>query len=499
MKFPAYPYSLRAALLGFVLAPLLLIVLLAGWSGLTSLEAHMETRMQQDIELVARAIHLPLSDALARGERANVQQALDSAFRIDQVYGAYVYDQQGELVAASGPRSPSMDRRRDARLATVTGTHGAFDDRSGQEIYSFFMPLSDAGGRINGLLQVTRHGGDFHEDLMQVRSRALMALGVLSLLFVAVVVLGHQRAVGRHVGRLVNAMARVGQGDRQLRVAGAGPRELRVLAEAMNRMLDNMDRSNAELEAQRRHQAALEERLRQSEKLAAIGQLAAGVAHELGSPLGVINGQAQRALRRVDAETPQARALAEIRQEVGRMDRIVRQLMDFGRRNPPRVRDEPVRRLVSAALAQVEDEAQTRGTTLRLVNQEDGPVIPMDRARLEQALTNLLRNAIQATLGGQVQVSWASAQGRLELVVEDDGPGIDPNHRSRLFEPFFTTKSVGSGTGLGLAVAHGAVTEHHGEIHVEDSPLGGARFVLHLPLNVVATEGKDDPDLQQQP
>ncbi|SEQ29986.1 His Kinase A (phospho-acceptor) domain-containing protein [Ectothiorhodospira magna] len=478
--FPTPPYSLRTAVLGFVLFPLLLVIMLAGWSGLRSLESQVELRMQQDIELVARAIQLPLSDALTHDRRSRIQQALDSAFRIDQVYGAYVYDESGELIAASGPRSPSMERRRDARLATVTGTHGAYDDRGGDQVYSFFMPLTDAGGRINGLLQVTRHGSDFRDDLAQVRSRALLALGALSLLLLAVVFWGHQRAVGRHVDCLLAVMERVGQGDRLIRAQPAGPHELRLLTEAMNRMLEGIHRSGVELEIQRRRQANLEARLRQSEKLAAIGRLAAGVAHELGTPLGVINGQAQRALRHVPANGKSGKALINIRREVQRMDRIVRQLLDFGRCNPSRTRPEPVGRLVKAALFQVADEIQQAQVALTVLTQDDGPVLPMDRPRLEQALTNLLRNALHE--GRRVQVSWDIVGDHLELRVDDDGPGIDPAHHRHLFEPFFTTKPVGSGTGLGLSVAHSAVTEHQGDIVVMDSPLGGARVVIRLPM-----------------
>ncbi|MFP4243455.1 MAG: ATP-binding protein [Ectothiorhodospira sp.] len=490
IRVPAY--SLRTAVLGFVLAPLLLVILVAGWSALRSLEDSVEARMEQDMELVARAIHLPLREALVRGQRGDIQQALDSAFRIEQVYGAYVYDENGELVAASGPRSPSMERRRDARRVTVTGTHGAYDDRDGEELYSFFMPLTDVGGRIRGLLQVTRHGSDIHADLARARSRALMALGAVSLLLVAVVVIGHHRAVGRHVDRLAGAMARVGRGDRGLRVSGRGPRELRELSRAMNGMLDDMARSAAELEARRAQQAALEERLRQSEKLAAIGRLAAGVAHELGTPLGVVDGQAQRALRHVEADTPPQLALLKIRREVERMDGIVRQLMDFGRRNPLRLREEAVGRLVQAAVAPVHPALERSGTQLDVANPSPGPAIPMDRARMEQALVNLLRNAVQATPGGRIRISWDCPDDQtLELRVEDDGPGIDPEHRSRLFEPFFTTKSVGQGTGLGLAVAHGAISEHGGEIRVMDSALGGACFVLRIPRDSTPYENHE--------
>ncbi len=472
------PVSLRTALLAFVLLPLLGVMLLMGASGLRAVEARLEARMQQDIELVARAIQLPLSHALERDRRGSVQQSLDSAFRIDQVYGAYVYDAAGELVAASGPRSPSMAIRQQARDLTIGGSQGLYQEQPGGPVYSFFLPLTDAGGRINGLLQVTRHGADFREDLAQLRGQALALLAALTLLFLGVVVLGHQRAVGRHVDQMVKAMARVAAGERRCRVAPAGPQELRGLAKAMNAMLDSTERSEAALARQQDEQRVLEVRLRESEKLAAIGQLAAGVAHELGSPLGVIDGKAQRGLRRLTDDDPLKADLGEIRAEVARMGGIVRQLMDFGRRNPLHRRPESLPALVRAEARRV-----TRGGSRVAVEVQEGgemPPLPLDRSRLEQALGNLLRNAVQAARS-RVRVAWSHDDRQARVVVEDDGPGIDPSVRARLFEPFFTTKAVGEGTGLGLSVAHGAVSDLGGTLVVDRSPLGGARFTLSLP------------------
>jgi signal transduction histidine kinase len=480
MGLPSLPhYSLRTALLAFVLLPLLGVMLVVGVSALHTVETRMELRMQEDIELVARAIQLPLSRSLERGERAGIQRALDSAFRIDQVYGAYVYDAQGELVAASGPRSPSMAISREARDITAEGTQGLYEERAGNPVYSFFIPLSDAGGRINGLLQVTRHRADFLDDLVEMRGQALLLLVALVVLFLGVVLLGHHRAVGRHVSHMVEAMARVGRGDRHYRVTPTGPLELRGLAKAMNAMLDSTGRSEAALARQRAEQQALELRLRESEKLAALGQLAAGVAHELGSPLGVIDGKAQRALRRIPADDALHGELQGIRGEVSRMGRIVRQLMDFGRRNPLHRRPESLPELVDAVVARV--MAEHDRVPVRVTGPRDLPQIPLDRTRLEQALGNLLQNAVQAARS-RVILSWSRDDAVLRVVVEDDGPGIDPVIRERLFEPFFTTKPVGVGTGLGLSVAHGAVSDHGGELRVDESPLGGARFSFSLPL-----------------
>jgi signal transduction histidine kinase len=119
---------------------------------------------------------------------------------------------------------------------------------------------------------------------------------------------------------------------------------------------------------------------------------------------------------------------------------------------------------------------------IRIEGPDGLPEVPMDRPRLEQALGNLLQNAVQAARD-QVRLVWQLDPDALHLVVEDDGPGIDPGIRERLFEPFFTTKPVGEGTGLGLSVAHAAVTDHGGRLCVDESPLGGARFTMTLPRN----------------
>jgi signal transduction histidine kinase len=140
-----------------------------------------------------------------------------------------------------------------------------------------------------------------------------------------------------------------------------------------------------------------------------------------------------------------------------------------------------VARRAEAALAQIEPERDRAGVTLP--GPDIGPELKLhgDRLRLEQALVNLLRNAIQAAPGGRVRLGASAAGGRVHLTVEDDGPGVDAATRQRLFEPFFTTKPSGHGTGLGLAVVEAVVDEHGGRVTVESSELGGALFRLSFP------------------
>jgi signal transduction histidine kinase len=480
--------NLRNAVLVFVLLPLLAVLVALAMLALREFEQQMELRMQEDIELVARSIRLPISAAIVRRDAMDVQQALDSAFQLEQVFGVYVYDSHGDLVATSGPRSPSLERRYEARLITATGSQGAFEERRGREVFSFFLPLTDAGGRIVGLLQITRDVTRFHAYIAQMRWQGGVAIVLLSLIFLFVVLIGYHRAVGRHVNRLAGAMQSVGTGARGLRVPEQGPQELRLLAATMNEMLERREHSECALEAQRTQRAELEEKLRQSEKLAAIGQLAAGVAHELGTPLGVIAGRAQRARRGVPEGSQAATEMESLLAELGRVEHIVRQLLNFARRNPLNRRDVSLPALMADVVSRVRMGEQRPEIEVQAAPTDPSSTftIRADPARLEQALGNLLENAIHAARE-RVTVAWRriaeDCRAMLEITVADDGPGIAEAHVDRLFEPFFTTKPTGEGTGLGLAVAHVAIEDHGGELRLDRGWSPGTRFVVTLPLS----------------
>ena len=467
--------SLAVTVFAVVVLPLLVATALTGWYSVTYLESLTQARMQKDIELVARAIRLPVSHALERGYERTVQQALESAFSIDRVYGVFVYDSEGREIAASGGLNASMASDHVAMLADSGERQGEFGRVGGEEVFSYFVPLTDAGGRISGLLQVTRKGSDFDGYVHQVRLHTLTVVAGTGLGLVFIFLLGHRWAVGRHMRRIEGGLRRVGEGDLAHRLDAQGAREFRVLSLAVNQMLDAIERSRGELQA-------LGERLHRSEKMAALGQLAGGVAHELGSPLSTVDGKAQRLLRRDDLPEPAVAAIKAIRRESDRMQRIIRQLLDFGRSNPLRLRGMPVDRPLRAVLEPLREQARARGVTLRLEEAAATPTIDVDAMRLEQALRNLVGNALQAA-AGQVRVSWRVDGGRLCYQIDDDGPGVAPELRDHLFEPFFTTKPVGEGTGLGLAVAHSAARDHGGAIEVLASDLGGARFCLWLPLD----------------
>ncbi len=470
-------HGLRFYLIVLLALPLIAVIAVTGYISLQRLENRLEQQMQEEIALIARALRGPLEDALLKGHKESLSQTLYSAFRFGRVYGAYIYNPEGEKIATSGPREPEVKSDRLFELAAGDRT-GGYESANGEEIFSYFVPLSDTAGRNIGLLHLTRERSEMQQYIAKTRYQAILFLTFFALLL-GLVIYGHQRMVGGSLNRLARSMARITAGKRNHRATLSGPREIRQMAAGMNNMLDSISRSETALETHHREQVMLQERLQKSQKMAAIGRLSAGVAHELGSPLSVIAGTLQRLMRRNRAITLPAEDLTTIRNAVGRMEDTVRQLLDFGRDDRLKLRPTRLSTLADLAAASLREAVAEKDLSLHLLGPTPAPKIPVDRLRLEQALSNLLKNAIQAAPPkGIVKLCWFATAQAVGFTVEDNGPGIPENLLPKLFEPFFTTKSADQGSGMGLSVALSAVRAHDGELSVAKSALGGAKFII---------------------
>jgi len=474
-------FSLRSVLIINVIVPLLLAMAAATYFGLRSMEHIVENRMQEDVQLVARAIRLQVSYSLEKGRSGSLNQAMHSVFRIGRVYGAYVYDTEGERIAAVGAVEPAEQQKTLREVVEGGKRRGQYEKIQGRRVYSYFVPLFDTSGKSNGLLQVTRKKSDFEDYINRLRLMVAAILAGAGLFVSGFVLFGFHRAAGKYFKRLANSMVRVQEGDRSYRAPIEGPKEIAILARSLNGMLDSMDRSEKEVSQRREAQQILENKLRESEKMAAIGQLAAGVAHELGAPLSLIDGKAQRCMRDKNIPEPHEKSLQDIRHQVQRLNSIVRQLLDFGKGTMREKRWSRAAHLAHSAVKAMQKET---GNSVELLTSgpEPGPLLYVDPLRFEQALINLLRNAAQSSGTTRVQLSWEIAANQ-EIIfrVDDDGAGIEDEIKPRIFEPFFSMRNKSANTGLGLSVVHGIIKEHGGGIQADDGKLGGAGFQITLP------------------
>jgi signal transduction histidine kinase len=268
------------------------------------------------------------------------------------------------------------------------------------------------------------------------------------------------RSIARPVARLHEGAARLAAGRLDTRIDVTSPDEFGALARQFNAMTRSLEE----------HQG----RLVESEKLAGIGRLAAGVAHEINNPLAVILGYARLMQKR--AQGTEKEELRIIEEEAVRARDIVEGLLDLSRPIPPGHERVDLRWVCD----DVVERLRASGTARAAVTVEGAGSAPGVSAKVRQVLTNLVRNAAEAAgPGGRVSVRVSEEGAAARVEVEDSGPGIPAEVASRLFEPFFTTKE--RGTGLGLAVSRAIARAHGGDVAGETLPAGGARFTLLLP------------------
>ncbi len=298
--------------------------------------------------------------------------------------------------------------------------------------------------------------------------------------------------------RLVVSQARaIGGGDLHATLVLRRNDEMGELAREMNAMSRRLLDAH-ELAA---HEAAGRltalEQLRHAERLTTVGKLASGIAHELGTPLNVVDARAQMIARGESSGEGARQDAAIISEQTRRMTQIIQQLLDFARPRRAQKMRHDLAAIIRTTLDLLSHLAMRHNVALRSTGQ-NGVFAAVDVSQIQHLAMNLLVNAIQAQPhGGEVRIGVfrehaVSVRPELEgvpavsLIVEDDGMGMAPEVRARMFEPFFTTKEVGQGTGLGLAIVHGIVEEHAGSIDVQSTPGAGTRITVVLP------EGRDN-------
>ncbi len=438
---------------------------------------------------LGRAVAAHVGDARKAGDRAALARILESHVGEGGALALAVYDAGGHLEASAGDPGELAVMRAPAHpygesTTTVRGTIGR----------ALEVAVPHDGGVVVARLRTDEDEG---RVAPLVRLVALyMTTFALALLVFAYFAL--TRLIVRPVESLVRAADRVANGARTLEVPRSGARELAELGTSVRamtaRLLSDEEALRAKIDELTRATQRLTEaqsQLARSERMASVGRLAAGIGHEIGNPIAAIMGMQELLL---DGDLPRETErdfIERMKRETERIHTILRDLLDFARPErqpassaPPEPASIPD--VVRDIVALVRPQKSFRDITVETDIAPDLPKTVLPASRLTQVLLNLMLNAGDALANeehpGHVRLR-ASVQGsRVQIRVEDNGPGIAAEVRDQLFEPFVTTKEVGAGTGLGLAVCRGIVESAGGEIGLDLSGRGGACFVISLPM-----------------
>ncbi|MCC6512098.1 MAG: HAMP domain-containing histidine kinase [Pirellulaceae bacterium] len=373
----------------------------------------------------------------------------------------------------------------------------AIDDSGSRNLHTY-MPIESWNGEL-GALELTQSLAALDEQTRQLVVGTVMAMSASALLGLALAYVAGVRWVAQPLHALIAHTQQIGRGDFSARTELRSGDELDQLAQALNAMSVRLAEQQATIgrETQERVQAL--QQLRHADRLGTLGRMAAGIAHELGTPLNVVAGRAALiASGRLPAEEITSSAQT-IKAEADRITSIVQRMLDFARQRRPHTSPCDLTMLVDRTLSLLSTMAEKKSIRLELIRPAPGlaTICTIDEAQIQQVLTNLIVNAIQATpTAGQVrltidsvpetgtvresdtELASAAQTAWLRVSIEDSGQGVPDDLHERIFEPFFTTKDVGEGTGLGLSIAYGIVQEHHGRLEVTRSDLGGARFEM---------------------
>ncbi len=343
---------------------------------------------------------------------------------------------------------------------------------------SAYEPIKDIDGKIIGILYV----GILEEKFTDMRGQAVeMFLGIMIAGMVIAFIVSSflSNSVLWPVKRLVSASGEWAKGNLDFRVETKGKDEIAQLTETFNTMASSLKERDEELKEYTSRQ------MMKSERLATLGQLAAGVAHEINNPLGAVLMYTHLALEDTKEDGVLHKNLEKAVVETSRCKDIVKGLLDFARQTEPKVEQANINEVIDRTLAIIVNQALFQNVRISKLLLPSLPTVLMDISQIQQVFTNIVLNAAEAMEGkGELTITSRLVHNNEYIEVEftDTGCGIEPEIREKIFDPFFTTKEVGHGTGLGLAVSHGIIARHKGTIKVKSEPGKGSSFVIRLPV-----------------
>lgn len=449
--------------------------------------------VEQETRLLANSLLVSVENTLRDHQVEDVQKLMQQLERIKPSVDVRIYIQNGNIIRSDAesliwPKKVEQTLYQAAKEGELKQFYYPVD---APQLFILSLPFNEISSTLRGNVAIVRSLQSMNENLSKTKTYILLSL-ITFILFTSLLclLLGHVY-ISLPLQRLRQAM-------RAFRDSTAPPEplpvsgkdELAVVTQEFNRMTAELFSAYRRLDVETEHRRKLQRALQDADKLISIGQLSAELAHEIGSPLQIVNGRA-RALAKCNDDYDEVRRIANILvDQTDRITRIVQRLLEFA----PRHSTEPMSCDVIAAIAEVIDmlgfEARRQGVTMTFSHPESLPLISINKDSIQQIVLNLLTNALAAMVNtgtitielSQTSISYADQTiPALRLTVGDTGTGIAPEHLPQLFDHYFTTRGRQGGTGLGLAVVKTLVTEMGGSVMAESESGKGSLFTIDLP------------------
>ena len=479
--------SLRLKMILGIGAILLCVILVYALVALRSQAKYQQDLARHQADLIAAAADRALARAMERGETEVVRAILDRIGVHNVLAGIRIVDTDARIVRSNRSEEIGRTLALAPRMDGGSAPDPVWDFQ--EQSVAVFRPIFNVppctgchppDRKILGFLNVLVSFPALGSDISHQWTIVILAAVVSLLAAGALIALFFNLVLGRRLDVLSATMSRVEAGDMSVRVEEASSDELGLLGKSFNAMVERLAEARRQLEDRHADQ------IRRAQSLAALGTMAAGIAHEINNPIAGMQNCVRTLLRGTRDEARRAQYLDMLREGLERIGRTVGQLLNFAREAKPQVVRIPLTPLLQRCLTLLEHElaAQQIAASLHL----DGQVSDLlaDPHQLEQVFLNILMNAIEAMPnGGKLDISVRERRDPrfVQVAVADTGAGIRPEDLPRIFDPFFTTKEVGKGTGLGLSVSYGIVRTHGGYIDVESTPGRGTTVRVDLPVN----------------
>ncbi len=449
-------------------------------------------KMKVEVRSISQTLRISLEKISIPREMEFVQELIDAVGEEEKILGIIVYYRPKGIIFQSrsleGETKPYVELIQKAMEDDLP--KGEFRVYEKIPVFSYSFPLKDRKGRNIGGVSILQNASFVEMEIKKAERDIFLTLFILLCGTVIFILLGMKEWVSRPISQLVETTKELARGNLNVHIEWKRRDELSELGQAFNQMAMELREAQEKIIQEADRRLELERTLRHSEKLATVGQLASGLAHEIGTPLNIITGRIELTKRKIKDEEVQ-KNLEIVAQQTDRITKIIKQLLGYVRKKKTLQTKLNIHELLETTLSFIDYQILRQNVKVMKELPRELPPIYGDRDQLQQVFLNLFLNALQAMPQGgtlrlsaslkQISKEWGEGNKRfyVEIDVEDSGIGMEREVLENIFNPFFTTKD--SGSGLGLMVAQGIVQDHEGWIEVTSEVGKGSQFKIYLP------------------